>query len=93
MPQALKAADKIQLRARNGPGLAEATLRFWAAIRFYGLEARLALKAFLKSIALNPGYRAGSHWYGVVSCGAGAQNSDSITEDPSWAREIDPRDP
>jgi len=60
-----------------------------AAIRFYGLERSGIESEFLKSIALNPGYAQGLHWYGLYLAAQG-RKQDSITE-IKLAREIDPR--
>src|SRR5258708_19723131 len=85
MPQALKAAEKsLALDDR----LAEAHSAL-AAIRFYGLERGGIESEFLKSIALNPGYAQGLHWYALYLAAQG-RKQDSITE-IKLAREIDPR--
>src|SRR5260221_2529133 len=85
MPVALKAEEKsLALDGR----LAEAHAAL-AAIRFYGLERSGIESEFLKSIALNPGYAQGLHWYGLYLAAQG-RKQDSITE-IKLAREIDPR--
>src|SRR5258708_20575655 len=85
MAQAVKAAGKSRALADRR---AEAHSAL-AAIRFYGLERGGIESEFLKSIALNPGYAQGLHWYALYFAAQG-RKQDSITE-IKLAREIDPR--
>jgi len=85
MPKARAAAEKaLQLDDR----LAEAHTSL-AATRFFNLEGGENEAEFQRSIALDPGYAQGIHWYALYLAASG-RKEESIRE-IKLAREIDPK--
>ena len=84
-PKAKAAAERaLQLDDR----LAEAHTSL-AATRFFNLEGGNIESEFRRSIALDPGYAQGIHWYALYLAAAG-RREESIRE-IRLARDIDPR--
>ena len=86
------AAEAINHALRLDPESAEAYAALAAYEHFHLWNMERAEQAYLRVIALNPGYAPGRHWYGIFLADVRGDLHGSLAE-LSRARSLDPRSP